>query len=331
MKLLAFGTFAFPVLWVLTLLTFFVWLIRKRWMALFLFVVLAITYNHWGNVFQWKGREVNPSELSKSVSVMSFNVRMFDYYDWMKQPGTRQEIFDFVNQESPDILCIQEFFSDERNAQFTINSIVKKLGNYPYRHIEFSKIWRNGCSFGLATLSKYPITGREVIRFENTTNFSSRTDIHVKGTTIRVFNNHLESIRLQAKNFNFIDSINYKADKERLAGIRSIVRKVNNAFHIRSTQADVVAAKIQESPHPVVVCGDFNDTPVSYVYHTIRGDLADAFVESGKGFGGTYNGKLPSYRIDYVFHSRVFKSYNFKRHPESLSDHFPISCLLEIQ
>lgn len=330
-SLLAFASFAFPILWILNLALFLVWLARKKWQAIILFAVLLITFNHWSNVFQWDGKQAGETVQSRSLSVMSFNVRMFDYYSWLGRPDVEQDIMSFIRQQSPDIICIQEFFSFNGDKRFSKSNIINKLGKYPYHHIEYAKVWRNGRSFGLATFSKYPITGRDVIKFKNTTNFSIQTDVNVKGTTIRIFNNHLESIRFQTQQLNFIDSINYKSDKEWREGVSNIVHKMNTAFSVRSRQAELVARKIDESPHPVLVCGDFNDTPVSYVYRTIRGGLKDAFVESGKGFGGTYNGPLPSYRIDFIFHSPQFNSYGFLRHKENLSDHYPISCLIDLK
>ncbi len=330
MNLLAFASFAFPFFWILNLVLFLVWLIRKKWQAIILFAVLAFTYGHWDNVFQWNGRQADEATEKRAITVMSFNVRMFNYYSWIDSKSTRKDILAFIKSESPDILCIQEFFSFNGDKKFAQNAILSELGNYPYRHIEYGKVWRNGRSFGLATFSKYPITGRDVIKFENTTNFSIQTDVSIHGKNMRIFNNHLESIRFQTKHLNFIDSINYKSDKEWREGISNIVHKMNTAFRVRSTQADVVAKKIAASPFPVLVCGDFNDTPVSYVYHQIRGKLKDAFQESGKGFGGTYNGPLPSYRIDFIFHSHQFESYQFVRHQHNYSDHFPISCLIDL-
>lgn len=330
-SLLAFASFAFPVLWILNLVLFLIWLIKKKWQAIFLFVTLTVTFNHWSNVFQWNGRQADDAVEKRALSIMSFNVRMFDYYNWLGRDNVEQEILMFVQQQSPDILCIQEFFSFNGEQRFTQNNIIAQLGKYPFHHIEYAKIWRNGRSFGLATFSKYPIVGRDVIKFKNTTNFSIQTDVTVRGTKIRIFNNHLESIRFQTKHLNFIDSINYKSDKEWREGVSNIVHKMNTAFRVRSKQAAVVAKKIQDSPFPVIVCGDFNDTPVSYVYQQIRGKLKDAFVESGKGFGGTYNGPLPSYRIDFIFHSPQFQSFGFMRHKEDLSDHYPISCLIDLK
>jgi endonuclease/exonuclease/phosphatase family metal-dependent hydrolase len=83
-----------------------------------------------------------------------------------------------------------------------------------------------------------------------------------------------------------------------------------------------------QSPYPVIVCGDFNDTPNSYVYHKLADGMTDAFMESGAGFGNTYLGKVPSFRIDYIFHDATFHSRNFRRESVRFSDHFPVSCYI---
>ncbi|MDO9612922.1 MAG: endonuclease/exonuclease/phosphatase family protein, partial [Bacteroidota bacterium] len=102
--------------------------------------------------------------------------------------------------------------------------------------------------------------------------------------------------------------------------------KFKDALIKRAEQAATLRQSISESPYPVIVCGDFNDTPVSFTYRTVKGDLKDSFTQSGKGTANTYNGKLPSFRIDYILYSPNFTSFNFKVSNLNHSDHFPISC-----
>jgi len=113
-------------------------------------------------------------------------------------------------------------------------------------------------------------------------------------------------------------------------GIKLVVKKMGRAFKGRAHQAQMISRHIDNSAYPVIVCGDFNDTPVSYVYRMMRGDLKDAFVEAGKGFGGTYNGKLPSFRIDYILFDPKFEAYNFERNKLNLSDHYPIITTINL-
>ncbi|TAJ14078.1 endonuclease [Marinilabiliaceae bacterium JC017] len=331
-NILAFLGFGFPIIWIINLLVLVFWISRLRMQFLIPLLALLFTWNNWHNTFQISGRHITEStQISNPVSVMSFNVKMLDFYKWTGEKEVHDKIFKFIRKENPDILCIQEFFSYKGKEGFSEAQILARLNQYPYRHIEYSVKGNRGRRFGLATFSRYPIKGKRYLKFEQTNNFSMQTDIEVNNTKIRVFNNHLESIRFDAHNLNFIDSLNYKNEAERRKGISEIAAKLRAAFKQRASQAETIGSHIGNSPYPVIVCGDFNDTPVSYVYRKMRGDLKDAFVESGSGFGGTYNGKLPSFRIDFIFHDPQFNSYNFTRTKVNYSDHFPIMTTIDLE
>ncbi|MBI9061624.1 MAG: endonuclease/exonuclease/phosphatase family protein [Marinilabiliaceae bacterium] len=330
--ILAFMGFGFPLLWILNLIVLLVWAFKKRWQLLIPLIALLLTYGHWQNVFQWKGKtEQEVSILNKPLSVMTFNVRMLDYYNWSGEKDAHEKIFDLIRKENPDVVCMQEFYTDMKNKSFSEHYILARLNQYKYKHIEYKAGKRGRRNFGLVTFSKFPIMEKQNLKFEQTSNFSIQTDINVKGSRIRIFNNHLESIRFNSEQLNFLDSLNHKNEQERLEGVKAITGKMRTAFKHRANQAETIGRHIANSPYPTIVCGDFNDTPVSYVYRKMRGKLKDAFVESGKGFGGTYNGRLPSFRIDFIFHDKAFKSYNFKKLDVDYSDHFPIMTLIELE
>ena len=120
----------------------------------------------------------------------------------------------------------------------------------------------------------------------------------VLNDTIRVYNIHLQS--------NWVKSMKL-----------SYKNRVSEALEIKQ--------HIDKSPYPVIVCGDFNDTPISYTYSNLKKGLADSFKESGIGIGNSYVG-IPTLRIDYILHSKKYKSYNYKKNKYELSDHYPISC-----
>ena len=106
---------------------------------------------------------------------------------------------------------------------------------------------------------------------------------------------------------------------------QKIIQRLKDGFIERAKQSRILAEHISQSPYPTMVCGDFNDTPVSYCYQTVSKNLTDAFVSCRRGIGQTYVGKIPLLRIDYIFHSKDIESLSFKIHPENYSDHHPIS------
>jgi endonuclease/exonuclease/phosphatase (EEP) superfamily protein YafD len=121
-----------------------------------------------------------------------------------------------------------------------------------------------------------------------------------------------------------LDSLIFNYDNRHLDEVKVISVKMRDAYIKRALQADQLARHIRESPYPVIVCGDFNDTPFSYTYYKVRNHLKDAFVESGSGFGSTYHDNFPPIRIDYIFYSPSMKSLLFRDDKKGGSDHFPV-------
>jgi endonuclease/exonuclease/phosphatase family metal-dependent hydrolase len=144
---------------------------------------------------------------------------------------------------------------------------------------------------------------------------------------VRVFNIHLQSTRLRQKDIDFV--LNNASELDNMDNYKNIYSKLAEAYRLRAQQARLIALEIGKSPHPVIVCGDFNDTPTSFAYHRIANELDDAFIKSGKGMGNTYNNAmLPPIRIDYILYSKTFKSNAFSVLGAPYSDHFPIMTVL---
>lgn len=278
--------------------------------------------DHYGNMVR------EQRKADKQVKFLSYNVRAFNVYRWEDNPSTRTEILAFIRDENPDVLCLQEFFSGNLSG-FRERELNRKLDHLSYRHIDYT-ISSPRRHYGIATFSHYPIIHSGSIPLEDRVSICIYSDILMNKDTFRVYNCHLQSIYLDSKRYQLLDSLKFRYDDKQMAEIKDISFRLRDAFIKRAAQADIIAAHISSCPYPVTVCGDFNDTPVSYTYRTIRDGLQDAFAESGWGLGRTYNGKFPSFRIDYILHSESIDALFFSREKVLLSDHFPIISYLKI-
>jgi endonuclease/exonuclease/phosphatase family metal-dependent hydrolase len=261
-----------------------------------------------------------------SFKLLTFNVRLFNLYKWESKTDAEAGIFDYINREDPDIICFQEFYTRD-DSHLSEENIRNSLKKCKYAHITYtSNNKANTSHFGIATFSSYPIVGKGEIKFPNTFNVCIYTDLKIGNDTVRIYNNHLQSIKFLKEDYVLIDTIRLQYNERQVLGLQKILVRVRDAFRTRAQQVDDVSAQIRRSPHPVIVCGDFNDSPVSYSYKTMRNKLKDAFIESGNGIGYTYRGKFPSYRIDYILYDPLFRSYEYESPKLELSDHYPVIC-----
>ena len=266
---------------------------------------------------------------------MSYNVRLFDLYnynkDWSFNFEGRNQIFKFIRNESPDIACFQEYFYDSSNKFCTTDSLTSILKT-KYLYTYFPQTLKETDHYGIAIFSRYPIIGSGAIVFENKTNNTAiYIDIKKDNEIFRIYNAHLQSIKFGKEDYVFADdSPKNKAKSNNLnKASQKIISKLKQAYLLRAGQALQLEKHISESPYPVILCGDFNDTPTSFTYHTLSKKLTDSFIESGKGIGRSYAGKMPSFRIDYIFHDNHFEGYDFITHQEiNASDHYPVTVLM---
>jgi endonuclease/exonuclease/phosphatase family metal-dependent hydrolase len=148
--------------------------------------------------------------------------------------------------------------------------------------------------------------------------------------TIRVVNTHLKSIVFDKEDYKTVEEIKAVDDNIEPYQLRKIVAKLKYAFQYRARQAEKIREKLNACQYPIILCGDFNDSPTSYSYNIIRGKLKDSFMESAKGMSRTYIGKMPSFRIDYILHDPRWKSYNYKTNTLNFSDHKMVSCSIVV-
>ena len=281
-----------PLFFVANLLCLLYWLIRWRWGV---FVPLTIfATGIWGLSIFFKPeftKDYTDFSGDRSlVSIATYNVRgmMAPIDGWHgRMKSSMGDVIDVVKSLRPDILCMQEFQSTRENPA---EKFENALPNYHYKRLRY-KIDRSAgddTGWGNAIYSKFPITDSGHIDFEGTSNSILWADVAVSRDTLRVFCAHLQTTAIKSEDEQYLVDMDFVADSERGSQMRRMAGKLTRGYVVRAAQADTLAARIASSPHPVVVCGDFNDTPMSYAYRRIKGDLKDSFREAGHGYGYTY-------------------------------------------
>ena len=284
-------TLFLPLMLILNLLFFGYWVIQfKRQMLLSgIVLLLGITFI---NKF-YKFSETNLPIEEDDFIVMSYNVRLFNLYDWIER-DVSLSISDFIKEQTPDILCIQEF-SNQNEVDFRI-----------YKH-KYVFIEGKNTKLGQAIFSKYPIVNEGVIPFPNSTNNAIYADIKRGKDTIRVYSMHLQSIKITPDVHEIDENIQgVSQDKS-----KRMLRRMSRSFTSQQNQAEIIKKHKADCTYPLIICGDLNNSPFSFVYRSVRGDLNDAFEEAGSGFGSTYNFKYYPARIDYIFTDTKMKVKEF--------------------
>jgi endonuclease/exonuclease/phosphatase family metal-dependent hydrolase len=320
--------FAFPALFGLAYLylllinLFFaiIWIVALRFEALISVLVIAAGLTHLSNYIKFQ----KPSgDKTGTFRVQSYNVRLFNYFETRRNTISEKRILELLKNQQSDIICLQELYI-MGNPELKEQAIIAALGGKYYSHFKIISTGKNRY-YGIATLSKYPIIGRGDIVHAHSSSLSIYSDVIAGGDTMRVFNNHLQSFHLHRMERTFLNELAAASeDKETLSEIKSISSSLRRGFIRRASQAKAVKAKIDVSPYPVIVAGDFNDTPVSYSYRTIRKGLYDAFVSAGYGAGFTYKGNYPPNRIDYILYDDKLECRQFDIVKVRYSDHYPI-------
>ena len=254
---------------------------------------------------------------------MSYNVRHFIGDGTKKQKENADAIVAFLDEQNADIICLQEARL-RKNSIFNLPGTIRKMESI--KHYQFA---RSSTTYGSVTMTRYPIVDMEEIRFENSRNITICTDVLIGNDTIRIYNVHLQSYHIDPSKYSVLDSPGLD-EEEDIKQVKEMSSKFKDAVIQRAEQVRIIREHMDSSPYKLIVCGDFNDTPASFSYKQLNKNLKDAFVCSGKGIGRTYAGKLPSFRIDYIFHSKELKSYNFETLDFQLSDHLPVTCDLVV-
>lgn len=258
------------------------------------------------------------------IRIMSYNVQIFhDLYDSKKKTlDVVHGVVEMVRENHPDVLCIQEF--GNYMTKTSRSELIRMFGEFvemPYHYYHKKAYFGGNVIF-----SKYPVSAiSDNTSFGNENDYGAvaQIDAGVKGKFLVVCS-HLTSFRLTKEELSLLSEPGNTKEEVQEYG-KSIVVKLRNAYRKRSRQVNELLADIPHDGRPILLCGDFNDTPLSYTYHQIKkAGFTDGFVETGKGIGHTYAGKLPLLRIDYIWCNEQIQPMRFKRLRFKGSDHYPV-------
>jgi endonuclease/exonuclease/phosphatase family metal-dependent hydrolase len=325
------GFFALASFYFLLILIVFVffWLVAKPVYSLISIITFLLAWSPLRQLVKFRvTHEFNVVKEKTSIRVMSWNVEHFEIGEHKKHPEKKLEMIWLINHYQPDVACFQEMVGSD-SVPTAINylpNFVKDL-QMPYFFYTYnSKLnFDRDHHFGIIIFSRYPIIDKKSISYSPNTYNSifQYVDILKGEDTFRVFNLHLQSLKFSDQDLVYLDKPSID-EEDKFSKSRNIISKFKTGFLKRKYQSEHLKEEINKSPHPVIVCGDFNDVPNSYAYATIGKGLQNSFAQKGSGIGRTYSHISPTLRIDNIFADKRFTIQQHVRVDKHVSDHFPI-------
>ena len=357
---------AFPVFFALMVVAFFYWLLQGKWRSLFALSCLLLNLGQASLYIQWNhlnaetqgiknasnGLEnkqegdgpVNKEALdmnAKKLKIITYNTQLFGLYqnessvdivntEYMPAMDSFLQV---LKKENADVVCLQEVYAKAGGLK-ALALFLKAEGGYDHSQTYTLSERR---PYGMIVLSKYAIKRWKPLPLgSNTGNMAMWFDIEIpseyaflRNAQIRIYNLHLQSFRFAKKDFEVMQK--QKEQKEiDLEGSKGIISRLRLGYQRRAQQVGIVKQSVLNCDLPKVICGDFNDIPVSYSYRQLSAGMRDAFVEAGRGLETTYKGSMPSFRIDYVLFDNPMRALNYKSIKEVPSDHKLLVAELQV-
>ena len=307
---------AAPMVYIAVVLSMLYWIIRWRWTAVFvtgIFVITGLFYAPLYYKLDVKKQYGEPSYDRSSIKILTFNVRYF-YDD--SRASTIDSVVRMVQRLNPDIVCFQEYAIDNalRNKIAArmkgYNSAGERLDNRPAM---------------MECFSKYRIVDARQIDSLSGSARAMCVDLLINDDTVRVYNAHLQTTSVSPNDNEYISHGQFIADSTRERRFVQIASGLRTNNELRAGQAERLHDDIASSPYPVVLCGDFNDVPVSYATRTASKGLDDTFSRQGHMYAHTFRGFFNTLRIDYIFVSPDFETLSYEVLPTGdTSDHYPV-------
>ena len=291
-----------PLLCLINLIFSFYWFLRFKWPFFLFFLVFAISFEAWQSLYQFKSKGII---TSKGLTVMSYNVRSFNRFDWIDTKEIPSLIFNYIEIVKPDVVCFQEYNKDQA-PRFT---------SYSYK---IFKPYVPKGKIGSCIISKYPLVNSKIISFKGSSNGGMQSDLVWKQDTLRLYNLHFESLKINSKDTLLSSDYSKK--------IRS---KIKNVFETQKQQVLKFNKLSESNKFPEIICTDLNNNAFSESYKNLSKNRLDTFKEKGQGFGSTYRFPYFPLRIDYIFTTSNITTLDYITHEVELSDHKPISVVLQ--
>ncbi len=348
---------AFPVFFALMVVAFLYWLLQGKWRSLFALSCLLLNLGQASLYIQWndlnaetKGIKNTSNGLenkqdgdgpvdkemldmnAKKLKIITYNTQLFGLYqnessvdivntEYMPAMDSFLQV---LKKENADVVCLQEVYSKAGGLK-ALALFLKAEGGYDHSQTYTLSERR---PYGMIVLSKYAIKRWKPLPLgSNTGNMAMWVDIEIpseyafrRNAQIRIYNLHLQSFRFAKKDYEVMQK--QKEQKEiDMEGSKGIISRLRLGYQRRAQQVGIVKQSVLNCDLPKVICGDFNDIPVSYSYRQLSAGMRDAFVEAGRGLETTYKGSMPSFRIDYVLFDNPMRAVNYKSIKEVPSDH----------
>ena len=346
---------AFPVFFLLMSLLFLFWLIQRKWRSLFALSCLLLNLGQASLYVQWNDTTAAEKDLeerkesldevvncgTQTLTVASYNAQLFGLYNDESSVGivnteympAMDSFLRVLKAESADVVCLQEVYAKAGGLK-SLSRFLKSEGGYDYSQ---SYTLSANRPYGMLVLSKYKIKRWQPIAFgPNTGNMAMWVDVEVTDSQyqrgkprIRIYNLHLQSFRFAKQDYAVMQKQTQQQQLD-IEGSKGIISRLRMGYQRRAEQVNLVKESMLACDFPKIVCGDFNDIPVSYTYRELSAGMKDAFGEAGRGLETTYKGSMPSFRIDYILFDNPMRAIHYQSVAEVPSDHKWIAAKLQI-
>ena len=346
---------AFPVLFLLMLFTFVYWLMQRKWRSLFALSCLLLNLGPMSLYVQWNDTKDKQQDLeiqqasfdkeinvgTQTLKVVSYNAQLFGLYqdessvdivntEYMPAMDSFLQV---LKSQNADVVCLQEVYAKAGGLKSLARFLKAEA------QLDYSQTYtlNNQRPYGMIVLSRYRIKRWQPISFgPNTGNMAMWVDIEIadedalrKKARIRIYNLHLQSFRFAKKDYAVMQK-QTKQQQLDIEGSKGIITRLRLGYQHRAEQVNAVKENMIACDFPKVICGDFNDIPVSYTYRQLCAGMKDAFCEAGRGLETTYKGSMPSFRIDYILFDNPMRAIRYNSFSEVPSDHKLIVSELQI-